>query len=117
MKKYIKCGKGYTTYKGVTIYDDGNFYIYTEPHGKGRVDFSNMQEVRDHIDSQIQSTEPRPKFKYRVDYYNSVHDYAYTYVEAHSKDEAKKIAQKVLGNEIWRIDDVVEVKYGKVNLL
>lgn len=110
MKKYIKCGKGYTTYKGVTIYDDGHFYIYTEPHGRGRVDFSNMQEVRDYIDDLTQSTESRPKLRYRVDYYNSVHDYAYTYVEAHSKDEAKKIAQKVLGNEIWQIDDIVEVK-------
>lgn len=112
MKKYVKNGTAVDTYKDVTIYDDGEFYIYTEPHGQGRLEFASINEAKEYID---EITEPESdyrsnnKARYRIDYYNSVKRYAYTYVDAYSEDEAKLIAQRVLGNEIWRIDRVVKI--------
>ena len=49
------------------------------------------------------------KTRYRVDYYNSVKNYACTYVNAYSEAEARLIVQKVFGDEIWEIDQVVEI--------
>lgn len=114
MKKYIcSSGSAVDTYKNVTIYDDGVFYIYTKPHGGGRIDFSNMKDVRDYIDAIPAEVKPKVKKKYRVDYYNSVRSYESVYVDAYDEAEAKRLAQKMMGNEIWRIDDVIELDDGR----
>lgn len=113
-------GKAVTTYKGMTIYDDGVFYIYTQPQGEGRMDFSNMKEVIDYIDSTDEFTHTEQsditdsattcsdsvKHRFRVDYLNSVGYYAFTYVNAYTPYEAAKIAEKVLGNEIRSIHSI-----------
>lgn len=112
MKKYVKSGTAVDIYKDVTIYDDGEFYIYTEPHGQGRLELASIHEAKEYID-EIAESELTPisnnKARYRIDYYNSVKRYDYTYVDAYSESEAKLIAQKVLGNEIWKIDRVVKI--------
>ena len=103
-------GHAVETYKGVTIYDDGVFYIYTQPQGKGRMDFSNMKEVIDYIDdaSDIDSVEiqpiEEPIHEYEVEYINRDYDKAATiYVDAYSVDEAKKLVKNHLGNRCLRI--------------
>lgn len=116
-------GKAVTTYKGMTIYDDGVFYIYTQPQGKGRMDFSNMKEVIDYIDSTDEFTHTEQsdmadsattysdsiKHQFRVDYLNSVGYYAFTYVNAYTPYEAARIAEKILGNEIRCLDEIVQL--------
>ena len=45
-------------YRGYTIYDDAArnlWYIYTEPKGKGRVDFSIDTDAEEYIDSKLDS--------------------------------------------------------------
>ena len=105
-------GKSVKTYKGITIYDDGVFYIYTGPKGTGRMDFTNIKEAMEYIDEQDTSQEPlvnRCKHQYRIDYTNSVNYYAYTYVSAYTPEEAQKIAEKILGQEIRHIDEIVQL--------
>ena len=51
------CGE----YKGITIYNDGVFYIYTESKGQGRIDFSNEKDAREYIDSMKEPTIKRKK--------------------------------------------------------
>ena len=54
MKRYIRSSKGeyIDEVDGVKIYwdsDDGVAYIYTEPHGKGRMEFPNREEAEEWI--------------------------------------------------------------------
>lgn len=51
MKLYIKSTS--YEYKGWSIYEDkekGKTYIYTEPKGKGRLDFPTTKEAEEWID-------------------------------------------------------------------
>lgn len=71
-----------------------------------------VQEAKECIDEITESesvTRSNNKTQYRIDYYNSVKNYACTYVNAYSEAEARLIAQKVFGDEIWEIDQVVEI--------
>ena len=110
MKDHVRSNTLVDIYKDIIIYNDGVFYIYTKPHGQGRLEFASIQEAKEYID-EISEPESAPrsnnKTQYRIDYYNSIKSYACTYVNAYSEAEAKLIAQKVLGDEIWKIDQVV----------
>lgn len=108
MKRYINAGHNWQTYKGVNIYDDGVFYIYTEPQGNGRVEFSNAKEAMDYIDD-MQSKPSKVIHTYRVDYYNSVRQPAWIKVNAKDEKEAAKVAQSKLHSELWRIDEIVQL--------
>lgn len=49
-------GASLDTYKGHEIYWDdtqGIIYIYTQPNGKGRVDFPSQKEAEEYIDSEL----------------------------------------------------------------
>lgn len=71
-----------------------------------------VQEAKECIDEIAEPesvTSSNNKTRYRIDYYNSVKNYACTYVNAYSEAEAELIVQKVFGDEIWKIDQIVEI--------
>ena len=106
MKRYIiSSGQCVDEVNGVKIYDDGQFYIYTEPHGEGRMEFPTREEAVEYIldegDDEIKVYEVR-----LLDKNDSVF---FTTIKAKNLDEAKKEASKIKIEENFeRVISVLE---------
>lgn len=108
MKRYIKSsGQCVDEVNGVNIYDDGQFYIYTEPHGEGRMEFPTREEAVEYIlDEEYDDAELKI---YDVRFLNKYDETVPGIIEAKDKREARRIAEKICLQEGYdRVLDVLE---------
>lgn len=109
MKRYISCtGSTIQTYKDINIYwneSKGYIYIYTQPHGYGKMEFESIQEAKDYIDQMLGSVSTLSK--YRVWFWNTANrDDSYVVVDATDEADAKKKAKQRIGREFVAVSDI-----------
>ena len=106
MKRVIS-SRSYS-YNGYQIYDDpeqGLWYIYTQPNGKGRIDFATDKDAEEYVDSlsDVQDESARTK-TYSVYYIDKYTDNTTScVVYAKNESEAIQVAKKEWGRYIYRI--------------
>lgn len=100
-------------YNGNMIYWDsssGYWYIYTEPHGRGRMDFPTEAEAEEYLDDAEPEDELREYKVYYID--NSTDSTTTILVDANDPKDAENVAKRRLGRQCYRILKVQEVYNG-----
>lgn len=117
---YLRASTGQSVDRvdGVNVYWDseaGVFYIYTRPHGQGRVEFENEHEAKSWIRENLSTAPVLHTYKVRFlcsEDYNGVPQYTSEVIHAENRKSAFQIAEKLKRArrylevlEIWEEDD------------